>query len=350
MQLVLAYAFNTEEWRLGRLCKHGHRWPGTEFSLRRAYVSPEGVLSSSCAGCSGAKRHPQDWLIRFIDNAASGVPEGKYLGTLCRKAHDWEKTGYSLRRKGHCVECQKEKSANTPKEVRQARARAHYLNNKEKYSQKARAQYRKEKENGRLRERLAATREKRVESKRQWRRRNGSVSRDLFRLRCFLGRVKASPSVADLVAAEERRARQQFPAYWEKVKREARKHRWKLRYLTDERLRLYTRAKSRERKARLRGGLSEHLKPSDISSHFDAFGHSCAYCGDTEADLQIEHFYPVSKGGPHCKSNIIPACSSCNYSKFNHDPFLWYKQQPFFSQERLDRICSFLNHGATKQN
>lgn len=318
--------------------------------MRSKYVSPRGDSIPKCAGCVGRKKHPQDWLIRFIDNAASGVPEGNYLGTLCPKAHNWKGTSYSLRRNGHCLECDKEKSTNVSKEVKQARARAHYLKNKEKYKEKSRAQYRKDKESGRLRERLVATREQRVELKRRYRRRNGSRPRDLFRLHGHLRTLKASPSVADLVAAQEKQAKQQFPAYWAKVTQENRSDRWKLRYLTDEKLRLYTRAKSRARKAKMKGSLSEHLKPSDILDHFDAFGHFCAYCGEVGVDLQIEHFYPISKGGAHCKSNIVPACSSCNYSKFNHDPILWYKKQPFFSQQRLDKILSFLSNDTTEQN
>lgn len=34
------------------------------------------------------------------------IPEGKYLGTLCKRGHDWEGTGKSLRYKnGDCVKC-----------------------------------------------------------------------------------------------------------------------------------------------------------------------------------------------------------------------------------------------------
>lgn len=348
--MTLAYTFDPQKWRLGSLCKHGHRWPGTEFSLRSTYISPKGVPISNCAACKGGLRHPQDWLIKFIDNAASGVPEGKYLGPLCPKKHSWQGTGYSLKRKGACIECEKEKRINTPKEVLKARAHAHYLKNKDKYKAKSKAQYEKEKENGRWSERRAVNRDAIVERKRQRRRKNGAVPRELVALHAHLNHLKPSPCVAELVALQERQARADFPHYWSKTDTEQRKHCWRLRYLTDERLRLYTRSKSKARKAKIKGNAVEHLTPRDIAAHFDAFGRCCAYCGDAEADLHIEHFYPISKGGAHCRSNIVPACPSCNYSKFDHDPFWWYKRQPFFSRDRLDKICSFLNYGAIKQD
>ncbi len=173
---------------------------------------------------------------------------------------------------------------------------------------------------------------------------------ELVALYAHLNHLRPSPFVAELFALQEKQARAEFSDYWSKTDKEQKKHHWRLRYLTDERLRLYTRSKSKARKAKIRGNAIEHLTPKDITAHFNAFGRCCAYCGDTESDLHIEHFYPISRGGAHCKSNIVPACPSCNYSKFDHDPFWWYRRQPFFSQDRLDKICSFLNYGATKQD
>jgi hypothetical protein len=41
----------------------------------------------------------------------------------------------------------------------------------------------------------------------------------------------------------------------------------------------------------------------------------CAYCGSDRKPLQEDHIQPVSKNGNHTKSNIVPACISCNSSK-----------------------------------
>lgn len=46
------------------------------------------------------------------------------------------------------------------------------------------------------------------------------------------------------------------------------------------------------------------------------FGHACAYC-PTGTDLTMDHVVPISKGGSHTASNIVPACRRCNSSKGN---------------------------------
>jgi 5-methylcytosine-specific restriction endonuclease McrA len=44
------------------------------------------------------------------------------------------------------------------------------------------------------------------------------------------------------------------------------------------------------------------------------FGNRCAYCGKSAA-LTMDHVVPVTKGGEHGPTNIIPACLPCNSSK-----------------------------------
>ena len=51
-----------------------------------------------------------------------------------------------------------------------------------------------------------------------------------------------------------------------------------------------------------------------------------------------DHLEPVSEGGRTIQSNIVPACQSCNSSKGAEDFKDWFMKQPFFSQERLNRI------------
>lgn len=45
------------------------------------------------------------------------------------------------------------------------------------------------------------------------------------------------------------------------------------------------------------------------------YDYSCAYCGASNIKLQQDHVHPVSRGGNHTASNIVPACISCNSSK-----------------------------------
>lgn len=71
------------------------------------------------------------------------------------------------------------------------------------------------------------------------------------------------------------------------------------------------------------------------------FGGECAYCGGTPRKgkrLTKDHLEPVSVGGRTIQSNIVPACASCNSSKGAEDFKDWYMKQPFFSQERLNKI------------
>ena len=46
---------------------------------------------------------------------------------------------------------------------------------------------------------------------------------------------------------------------------------------------------------------------------------NCPYCGETinQSDAQLDHIYPVSKGGISTEENLIFVCSSCNRKKSN---------------------------------
>lgn len=71
------------------------------------------------------------------------------------------------------------------------------------------------------------------------------------------------------------------------------------------------------------------------------FAGECAYCGGTPRKgqrLTRDHLDPISDGGRTIQSNIVPACSTCNSSKGAEDWREWFMKQPFFSQERMNRI------------
>jgi len=55
-----------------------------------------------------------------------------------------------------------------------------------------------------------------------------------------------------------------------------------------------------------------------------AYKHRCAYCGKRKP-LTQDHVVPVSQGGAHTASNIIPACVSCNSSKGARLPQVIYQ-------------------------
>lgn len=67
------------------------------------------------------------------------------------------------------------------------------------------------------------------------------------------------------------------------------------------------------------------------------FNYECAYCGSDD-DLEQDHIIPVNDGGTYEIENIVPACRRCNSSKGAKDVTVWYPEQEFFDEERMDRI------------
>ena len=68
------------------------------------------------------------------------------------------------------------------------------------------------------------------------------------------------------------------------------------------------------------------------------FENTCAYCGRGLNNLTQDHFIPLSKGGDYTKHNILPSCRSCNSKKHDKDFYEWYKMQPNYSLEKVEKI------------
>jgi len=50
-----------------------------------------------------------------------------------------------------------------------------------------------------------------------------------------------------------------------------------------------------------------------IKKHYK---YRCVYCGE-EKELTRDHIIPLTKGGAFTKDNVVPACRSCNATKYN---------------------------------
>ena len=70
----------------------------------------------------------------------------------------------------------------------------------------------------------------------------------------------------------------------------------------------------------------------------------CAYCG-TDAKKTLDHVVALKPGGLHVPSNIVGACHSCNSSKCDRPVEAWFKAQPFFSEQRWQRIQAITGQG-----
>lgn len=84
----------------------------------------------------------------------------------------------------------------------------------------------------------------------------------------------------------------------------------------------------REGKARLRRGI------------FDDWGGDCAYCG-SQADT-LDHVRPLARGGLTSRTNLVPACSSCNLSKGHRDALEWFRSHHGWSSEREQRLVDWI--------
>lgn len=55
-------------------------------------------------------------------------------------------------------------------------------------------------------------------------------------------------------------------------------------------------------------------------------GKPCTYCGTREA-TSWDHIVPKSRGGEDIRSNLVPACQSCNSSKGALTPSEWWSKR-----------------------
>ncbi len=51
----------------------------------------------------------------------------------------------------------------------------------------------------------------------------------------------------------------------------------------------------------------------------------CYYCGRSvpPAELTMDHIVPISRGGKTTRSNVVPACKTCNVKKRQLVPVEW---------------------------
>jgi 5-methylcytosine-specific restriction endonuclease McrA len=64
----------------------------------------------------------------------------------------------------------------------------------------------------------------------------------------------------------------------------------------------------------------------------------CAYCGSTAGSFQRDCVLPVSNGGRYTLANVVPACRSCNTSKWRSEVTGWLRRK------KLDERAFLLRH------
>ena len=74
-------------------------------------------------------------------------------------------------------------------------------------------------------------------------------------------------------------------------------------------------ARSRNRKARIRGASTGTVTAKQWSELKSYYEHRCAYCLKPTDALTMDHMIPIARGGEHDISNVVPACRDCNFHK-----------------------------------
>ena len=101
-----------------------------------------------------------------------------------------------------------------------------------------------------------------------------------------------------------------------KAKESARKHAY---YLAHPELFF---ARTRKRRALKYGAAVNDLTAAQWREIKAAYGYRCVYCGKKPRKLEQEHITPLSKGGMHTASNVVPACLPCNRRKGAGEPLV----------------------------
>lgn len=73
------------------------------------------------------------------------------------------------------------------------------------------------------------------------------------------------------------------------------------------------------------------------------WGGLCAYCRCNRATT-LDHLKPKSKGGSSLRSNLVPACRSCNHSKGSRNWLEWFEEQDFYNETAKELIEEWISN------
>lgn len=77
---------------------------------------------------------------------------------------------------------------------------------------------------------------------------------------------------------------------------------------------------SASRRALKKNAPVNDLTPEQWEAIKQHYGYRCVYCQRKMKRLSMDHITPLSKGGSHTYTNIVPACRSCNSTKHDGPP------------------------------
>lgn len=310
--------FSQDKHFLGRLCRRKHEWQGTGKSLR--YKS-----NNLCVTCNRlSKEEKVKQSTKRID-----LGNGFCLGQPCKLNHTWEGTELCLRFKKEraCVQCYKE----TLEKKRQPEENKKIVLNEMHYLGKLCIKNHEYNSTGRSL-RYCADRgciectkqrtEKWFKNNPEKRRIYLEKNRNYF-YRCAVRWREANP---------------------DKVKDSLERYKKTEKGITSQR-----RGRSK-RRVGIAQVHSAHYETAELMNVCEKFDWTCAWCSTkiNQKLLTIDHFLAISKGGSDCIGNLLPACISCNSSKSNSDPKTWFESRSFYTKTRWQKILKVL--GKTEVN
>lgn len=260
--------FDTAKFYLGTLCRRGHDYNGTGKSLRHLVKGGTG----NCLECRG-RDHNSSHITDNEKLIAIGIdPKKFYLGRACPLQHTYQKTNKCLRRRSTriCVECHKILTYKWREQ------------NPSRHLQNARNQY-------------YCHRDERIAKHKLWRTNNSD---------------------------------------------------WQQKYRQTEKGRSVGKRYQQKRRIILSLNHASGYSSDELMVRFQEFDNCCAYCG--QKATSVDHVIPINSGGPDVISNLLPSCRPCNSSKGTNPLETWYKSQLFFCPKRWKRILKVL--GKTEHN
>jgi len=75
--------------------------------------------------------------------------------------------------------------------------------------------------------------------------------------------------------------------------------------------------KTQRRRAMLKNAPGDGVTTEQWKQIIKQYGYRCFYC-KKENKLTVDHVVPLSRGGAHDVSNVVPACINCNSKKGSH--------------------------------
>lgn len=82
----------------------------------------------------------------------------------------------------------------------------------------------------------------------------------------------------------------------------------------------------------------------DVEDLLMFFNNRCAYTGEQLVEhFHLDHVVPLVSGGTNYIWNIVPSNPVPNLSKGGKDMETWFREQEYFSEERLNQIYEWMN-------